>query len=320
LAPESRLYLTRVNLRNIGSALENPQRLNRHTGAVASLGAMLMDKAPQLRDAIVLVDSPRWPRDLDWSQPGVVAATHSRRSREIDVGLRALVCALRKLGSNSTLTPLSMFPTPPMRYFGANLNTASCKPHLRVLGQALFGEALNRDYGPAIGGIFTRFMIAGFATYRALAGTDAEVYECYPDLQFRLWYRRHQLFSKKSTSGRTAALASRLGVVSGLARRIGVSGSNQIQRLDEADAAILALSVAAARQQGATFIFENACEGSFMVALDEPEAQRFPTASDTKPAQMGGANGASVPLKPEGAKSNTIEPPGRVRQLRVAMD
>ena len=156
----------------------------------------------------------------------------------------------------------------------------------------------------------------------ALAATDAEVYECYPDLQFRLWCRRHQLFSKNSNSGRTAALASRLRVVSGLARRIGVSGSNQIQRLDEADAAILALSVAAARQQGATFIFENACEGSFMVALDKPEAQRFQRcyAFDAKPAQMSRANGASVLLELEGAKSNKIELRGGVRRLKVAMD
>ena len=296
--------------------------MNRDAGAVASLGAMLMDKVPHLRGAIVLVDSPRGPRDLDGSKPGVVAATHSRRSREIDIGLRALVLTLRRLGSNSTLTPLSMFPTPPMRYFGAHLNTASCKPHLRVLGQALFGEALNRDYGPAIGGTFTRFMIAGFATYRALADTDAEVYECYPDLQFKLWCRRHQLFSKSSTSGRTAALASRLRVISGLARRIGVSGSSQIQRLDEADAAILALSAAAARQRGATFIFENACEGRFMVALDKPEAQRFQRcyASDTTPAQMGRANGASILLELEAAESKTIELRGGVRQLKVAMD
>ena len=294
--------------------------MNHGTGAVASLGAMLMDKVPQLRGAIVLVDSPRWPRDLDWSKPGVVACKHSRRSREIDVGLRALVCTLRKLGSNSTLTPLSMFPTPPMHYFGAHLNTASCKPHLRVLGQALFGEALNRDCGPAIGGIFTRFMIAGFATYRALAATEAEVYECYPDLQFKLWCRRHQLFSKNSTSGRTAALASRLRVVSGLARRIGVSGSSQIQRLDEADAAILALTAAAARQRGATFIFESSCEGRFMVALDKPEAQRFQRcyASDTT-SPNGRANGASVLLELEAAESKN-ELRGGVRQLRIAMD
>jgi hypothetical protein len=45
--------------------------------------------------------------------------------------------------------------------------------------------------------------------------------------------------------------------------------------MDEADAAILAMSVAAARCYGATLILANAWEGSFMVALDEPEAEHL---------------------------------------------
>ena len=271
LAPESHhLSLTRVNLRNIVSA---PAETRLDTNALTSLSLMLAEKVPELRGAIVLVDSPRWPSDLDWSKAGVVAATHSKRGREIDVGLRALVYTLHKLDANSTLTTLSMFPTPPMRYFGAHLNSATCKPHLRMLGQELFGEALNHDYGAASGGVFTRFMIAGFATYRALEAIGAEVYEGYPDLQFRLWHRRHRLFSKQK--GKTSALASRIRVLSALARRLDVSGSRQVQRLDEADAAILALSIIAARQYGAIFILENPYEGRFMVALDEPEALRF---------------------------------------------
>jgi hypothetical protein len=267
------LSLARVDLRNIRGAPD--QKLSRphlDANAVTFLGAMLAANVPELRGATVLVDSPRWPSDLDWSKAGVIAAPHSQRGREIDVGLRALVYTLRK-GVNSTLTTLSMFPTPPMRYFGAHLNSATCKPHLQMLGQALFGEALNRDCGPASGGIFTRFMIAGFATYRALEAIGAEVYESYPDLQFKLWCRRHRLISKKNC--RSSALASRVRVLSALARRVGVSGSCLVQRLDEADAAILALSIIAARQYGATFMFENSYEGRFMVALDEPEAQRF---------------------------------------------
>jgi hypothetical protein len=325
LLPESHhLSLTRVNLRNIVNA---PAQNRLDKNVVTLLGPMLADKVPELCGAIVLVDSPRWPSDLDWSKTtsggrcgrseeprptalgqslersrretslpsgdacgaerrslrraftmgpqntGVVAITRSKRGREIDIGLRALVHTLRKPGTNSTLTTLSMFPTPPMRYFGAHLNTATCKPHLRMLGQELFGQTLNRDYGPASGGIFTRFMIAGFATYRALEAIGAEVYESYPDLQFRLWCRRHRIFSKKK--GRTAALASRIRVLSALARRLGVSGSRQVERLDEADAAILSLSIVAARQYGTLFILENPCEGRFMVALDEPEARRF---------------------------------------------
>jgi hypothetical protein len=118
-------------------------------------------------------------------------------------------------------------------------------------------------------------MIAGFATYRALEAMAAEVYECYPDLQFRLWCRRQQLFPKNSASGRSAALASRIRVLSGLARQLDVSGFAQIQRMDEADAAILVLSTVAAQRNGATLIVGNAREGSFIVALDEVQAQHL---------------------------------------------
>ncbi len=247
--------------------------------AIALLGAMLMSEVPQLRGAIVLVDSPRWPSDLDWSKPGVVAAPHYHRGREIDFGLRALAVRLRELGANPALAPLAMFPTPPLRYFGAHLNAATCKPHLQVLGRALFSDALDCEFGPPAGGIFTRFMIAGFATYRALEVIGADTYECYPDLQFRLWCGRRPLPSKNSTGadGRAAALAARMRVLAALARRLGVTGCRRIRRLDEADAAILLLSVVAARRHGATIIFENSCEGRFMVALNAADAQRFRT-------------------------------------------
>jgi hypothetical protein len=163
-----------------------------------------------------------------------------------------------------------MYPTPPMRYFGAHLNGDRCKPHLRLLGQALFGSALNQDYGPASGGIFTRFMIAGFATYRALQSIAAAVFECYPDLQFKLWRGGEQLSSKNSAGGRSAAFASRIRVLSALARKLAVSGCSEIRRMDEADAAVLALSTVAAQRWGATLVVENTSEGSFIVAVDDP--------------------------------------------------
>jgi hypothetical protein len=286
------LKLTRIDLRNLASALaENPSRSQIDMDAVTWLGTMLAEKVPALRGAIVLVDSPRWPRDLDWSNRGLIAAPHFQRGREIDVGLRTLVQTLYERGANSTLTPLSMYPTPPMSYFNAHLSTATCKPHLRLLGQALFGLALNCDCGPATGGIFTRFMIAGFATYRALETIGAEVYECYPDLQFKLWCRRHRLFSK--TKGRRAALASRIRVLSSLARKVGVGGLGQVQRLDEADAAILALSIIAAGRYGASFIFENSHEGGFMVALDQPQALLFQRHYPFDAAPISAAGGSS---------------------------
>jgi hypothetical protein len=243
----------------------------------------LATAVPQLHGAIVLVDSPRWPSDLDWSKPGVVAAADCHRGREIDFGLRALVIHLRELGANSALAPLSMFPTPALRYFGAHLNAAACKPHLRALGRALFGGVLDGEFGPAAGGIFTRFMIAGFAAYRALEAIGADIYECYPDLQFKLWCGQHRLSSKNSTGrgGRAAALTTRVSVLRSLARTLGVGGCGLIRRLDEADGAILALSVTAARRRGATIIFEKASEGRFMVALNPADAQRFRAGYET---------------------------------------
>ena len=290
------LSLARVDLRTISpTPAERSTRSQVEASAVTSLRAILIETVPELAGATVLVDSPRWPRDLDWTEATgggcsgrneqtslpaahntqTVVAPYSRQGREIDAGLRALVSTLRRRDTDSTLGPLSMFPTPPMRYFGAHLNVASCKPHLRSLGQALFGEALNRDYGPASGGIFTRFMIAGFATYRALETVAAEVYECYPDLQFKLWCRGQRLLSKNSTNGRNAALASRIHVLSSLARKSGVRAFPQIKRMDEADAAILALSTAVARKHGMILVVKNAGEGKFMVAMRGPEARRL---------------------------------------------
>jgi hypothetical protein len=213
--------------------------------------------------------------NLQFAYRRAAAVASPSRDREIDRGLRAFISSQRALGARTTLTTVSMFPTPPMRYFGAHLNSANCKPHLRRFGQELFGQALNRDYGPAFGGIFTRFMIAGFAAYRALESIGADAYESYPDLQFRLWCRDHQLISKKQ--GRTAALASRMRVLLTVARRLGfdVRGLRTIRRLDEADAAILALSISAARQYGMNVILENPREGRFMAALDKPEALRL---------------------------------------------
>jgi hypothetical protein len=301
------LSLAQVDLRTIGATQrQSPRRSQFGTSPIGSLRETLAKTVPALNNAIVLVDSPRWPRDLDWSkttsagcrvrteqkskprassragamgaanpvisggarQSLVSAAASCRPGREIDAALRALILTLRKFGRGSTLAPLSMFPTPPMRYFGAHLNLASCKPHLRLLGQELFGEMLNRDHGPAQGGTFTRFMIAGFATYQALDTLAAEVYESYPDLQFKLWSGRQRLLAKNSTSGRSAALASRVRLLCILARKVGLREFDPIQRMDAADAAVLALSTAAAQKYGATLVVQSPREGAFMVALD----------------------------------------------------
>src|SRR5207244_11604382 len=104
---------------------------------------------------------------------------------------------------------------------------------------------LNGEFGPAAGGILMRFMISGFAAYRALEVIGADSYECYPDLQFRLWCGQHRLAPKNSTGqgGKAAALRTRVNVLRSLAGELGIGGCGLIRRLDEADAAILLLSV-----------------------------------------------------------------------------
>jgi Protein of unknown function (DUF429) len=253
--------------------------------AIGLLSRMLIAHVPQLRDAVVLVDSPRWPADLDWSRSGVVNAEKPRPGRAIDVALRAFARELRRRGANQSLSPLAMFPTPPLRYFGAHLNLLTCKPHLRVLGRALFGNVLDVEFGPATGGIFTRFMIAGFAAYRALVAIGAETYECYPDLQFRLWCGRRRLPAKNAAgpSARAIALAARVRIVRRLACELGVTGSSSIERLDQADAAILSVSTAAARSQGAIVVFDKPGEGGFLVALKDADARRFDTFYEAPP-------------------------------------
>ena len=207
----------------------------------------------------------------------MLTAMNARHSgREIDTALRDLVLSLRSSNAVAALPPLSLFPTPTMAYFGAHLNLATCKPHLRSLGQALFGNALNRDYGPASGGIFTRFMIAGFATYRALYGVATRVYESYPELQFGLWDSHQQLLSKNSPCGVAAARESRIAILSGLAERLQIKQPLHIRRMDEADAAILALSTAAACRHNTTFVVQNCREGSFLLGLDPSYAEKLP--------------------------------------------
>ncbi|HKV53311.1 MAG TPA: DUF429 domain-containing protein [Candidatus Binataceae bacterium] len=262
----------RIDLRALAA---NDSGTSRAADAITLLAERLSQAAPELRGAIALVDSPRWPCDLDWSRPGVVPRIDGSRGRSIDVALRALTANLRDAGAASGLRQLAMFPTPALRYFGAHLNAPACKAHLQMLGRALFGEAVNGEFGQPAGGIFTRFMIAGFAVYRVLESIGAEAYEAYPDLQFRLWRGRLALPSKNSAGkgGKAAALSARVRILGQL--RGGAYGCEAIRRMDEADAAILALSVVAARRGGATLVCEHRCEGRFIVALNAADARRL---------------------------------------------
>lgn len=229
----------------------------------------------------MLVDSPRWPRDLDWSR-----GTHRRdpapRGREADAALRKIFRELTDAapgggGGKARGPGLSMFPTPRYEYFARCARDPRCKPHLRAIARDLLGALVDEDGavdGPAPrgGAIFTRFMLAGFATYRALASLGVSAFESYPDLQLRLSAPATALPPKRR---RADALAVRRTIVASLASGLGLRDAPAPANLDQADAAVLALAAARCARGGALAVLDNPCEGRFMMALDRRQARRL---------------------------------------------
>jgi hypothetical protein len=256
------------------------------TGVIAALAARIRAEAPELEcNAIAIVDSPRWPADLDCAAAGV-ASRYPRHhgGRCIDARLRSIVATLRRSGAHPALKPLALFPTPGLDYFAARLKRDPlCKPHLRAIGSELFAPALSSARGPLTGGSFTRFMLAGFAAYRALEAVGVVAFEGYPDLQLRLSSKEAGLPPKNGSKAgklkqrftRAEAFAARHRILTRLARALDLDGCGKIAGLDAADAAILALSSAAARHDGALVVVEASPEGRFLLAFNAADAQRI---------------------------------------------
>ncbi len=186
---------------------------------------------------------------------------------------------LRRLNENPARdrkTRLWLFPTPPMRYFAACVLDPACKPHLHLMAEQMFRPPKSSAHIPVRltgGALFTRFMIAGFAVYQALARIGVEAYEGYPYLGFRLWMSTDdELPAKKKTSNAYVdALEARRKIL----QRITLSAKfkmNPPGTYDEADAAILATTAAAASRDGSIFQIRDRAEGSFIVALDRIDA------------------------------------------------
>jgi hypothetical protein len=176
-------------------------------------------------------------------------------------------------------THLWLFPTPPMRYFNSCVHDPACKPHLHSMGEQIFRSLKSHWQIPTKptklsgGAVFTRFMIAGFAVYQALARIGVEAYEGYPYLGFRLWMARDdELPAKIKTSNVYAnALEARRRIL----QRIRLPAKFKMAppaSYDEADAAILAITVAAASNDHAIFQICDRAEGRFVVALDQIDA------------------------------------------------
>jgi len=251
-------------------------------GAIRELERRLIAAAPELGvpGAIVLIDSPRWPRDLNVAMrtddvDARPRSEHRGAGRAIDACLRAIVSKLALRKRDGSPFRLALFPTPKFDYFAACARDAGCKPHLAAIARELFGAALQTAptlSAPAGGRVFTRFMLTGFAAYRALEARPGQCFEAYPDLAFRLWARRAQIPSK--SAGR-AALAARQRINRRLAEALGCVGAGNIATLDEADAAVLALSAGLAARAGVIAVIEERGEGRFALALDRDQARRL---------------------------------------------
>jgi hypothetical protein len=252
--------------------------------ACGALARRIKDAAPELDErATALVDSPRWPRDLDWSR-GTLKRDPAPRGREVDAVLRQIFRTLVAMPADKgvlavkvRMRGLSMFPTPRYDYFARCARDPRCKPHLSAIAAELFGAFLNDDgdargLAPSGGAIFTRFMLAGFATYRALERLGVQGFESYPDLQLRLSSPSTELPPK---GRRAEALAARRRIVASLAARLRLHDTLVPANLDQADAATLALAAAVAARSGTLWVISNPCEGRFMLALDARQARHL---------------------------------------------
>src|SRR5260370_19637568 len=169
-----------------------------------------------------------------------------------------------------------MFPTPRFEYFARCSASPACKPHLRALARELFADTFDghgRREAARGGAIFARFMLSGFAAYRALERIGAAAYECYPDLQFRLWAQGTELPPKGDHRN---ALTVRTRINARIARNLGLRGAARIATLDQADAAILALRAVAALALGMVPVSEEPAEAHFAVALGAAHAPLVP--------------------------------------------
>ena len=220
---------------------------------------------PVRRGAIALVDSPRTPRDIDCSRASMMVRIDAPAARAIDSALRELL----RVRFNGTMRPLSMFPTPRASYFAGCVAHHACKPHLRAIAAEVLGLVPEVTRTKIAGGTFTRFMLAGFAVFPALEKLGIRAFETYPDLQMRLWSAGAQIPPK---ARRAEALRVRRIICARLADIVGVADFQSPRTLDEADAAVLALSAAASAATKSLIELHYRPEGRFAVALDKSQS------------------------------------------------
>jgi hypothetical protein len=228
---------------------------------------------------IAFVDSPRWPSDCYFRKSSLYLRRGHAGGRHIDARLRTIVRSLAAASGGDSTLRISLFPTPRHDYFLRCIGDQDCKPHLRAVGRQLFAydPPLQSNNGPRGGAIFTRFMLIGFAAYRALDAIGVTAFESYPDLQFRLWRDDYPLAPKSASR---LALANRSQILATLAAALQLATPDQIPEqiatqmvtMDQADAAILALSARVALNHGAIAQISDPEEGCFAIPLQSLQA------------------------------------------------
>jgi hypothetical protein len=260
-ADRRRLEHSRIDLREIGGADPIGELASRFARCLGASGSRAIARS------IAIIDSPRSPLDAD----GMTFAPilDPMASRAIDAGLREIVRALNRNPNRAPKLRLSLFPSRPTKYFVDCAFHPDCKPHLGAFGSRLFARPTTMiPASPLSGGaLFTRFMIAGFATYRALEQLGVEAYEGYPYLAFSLWRKNHEDLPPKNRAN--VALPARNLILQRLAARFSDLATPSANSLDQADAAILAITtVLAIAERNALLVIHAPHEGRFLIALD----------------------------------------------------
>ncbi len=279
IADSGRIRLERVAL----AGLENSPGQ-----AIGELARRIVAVAPELtrKGAIALIDSPRCPRD-DIRDNRAVKTSYTRL---IDARLAAIVGRIRAARARSDPSfGLWLFPTPPHEEFIRYASDPSCPRHLVRFAYELFPQYMEKRGAESekfgAGRIFTRFMISGFALYRALSQWPVTCFEGYPDLYFRLQANGSSITPKRA--GRRRAMETRMPIIAAMMRQSGLTGSEPAT-LDQADAAILAASVCAARRCGTLFAIEAPSEGVFALPLARANARYL--ADSSTPVDFGMIN------------------------------
>ena len=226
---------------------------------VAQIAERISEVFPGLGPgALALVDSPRAPR----------VARSEAGQRDLDLMLRRVVGAINRTRSSAEYVRLSLFPTPTADYFARCASAAACKPHLIRIAHDLRLTAKGTMSVPrGRGWLFTRFMLAGFATHRALERLGVDTFESYPYLVFSLWKTASERLPPKSK--RHAASKARQAILARLTRSCRLTAP-VAKSLDEADAAVLAVAAhMSATRRGGALMFHSQMHGRFLLTLSK---------------------------------------------------